>query len=133
MDFTALADQALDRFVFLGYTKIGSRLRRLWWPADPEPGAMALSFARLGATVHLLGHSEDKVRRSAGKIRGLVHNAGLIPPERTESAQGHETQLAAHVLGPHLMTQELLPLLQAAEGASVVWMSSGRDVHQRPG
>lgn len=33
--------------------------------------------------------------------------------------------LATHVLGPHLMTEELLPLLQAAGGASVVWMSSG--------
>lgn len=64
----------------------------------------------------------------AGRIpalHGLVHNAGAIPPEREESAQGHEQQLAAHVLGPHLMTAELLPLLTAAEGASVVFMSSG--------
>lgn len=61
----------------------------------------------------------------APAVHGLVHNAGLIPSERAESAQGHEVQLATHVLGPHLMTEGLLPLLMAAGGASVVWMSSG--------
>jgi dehydrogenase/reductase SDR family protein 12 len=179
MSLTSLADAVLDRSVVLGYTKIGSQLRRQWWPADPTREslagqrvvvtgatsgigeAMARSFAELDATVHLLGRNLTKVNASAGAIRaavpgaevieevcdvsdlaavrawtadfagrvpvlrGLVHNAGLIPPERTESAQGHETQLAAHVLGPHLMTQELLPLLTADGGSSVVWMSSG--------
>ncbi|MGA8257112.1 MAG: SDR family NAD(P)-dependent oxidoreductase [Nocardioides sp.] len=57
-------------------------------------------------------------------LRGLVHNAGLIPPTREVTAQGHEKQLAVHVLGPHLMTELLLPAL-AARGGSVVWMSSG--------
>lgn len=174
-----LVDAALDRSVFLGYTKVGSWLRRRWWPQGPPAGsmagkrvvvtgatsgigeAMARSFAELGATVHLLGRDPQKVAASAGGIRGalpgaqvveeicdvsdldavrawtadlrsripalhgLVHNAGSMPPQRTETAQGHETQLAAHVLGPHLMTEELLPLLRAAGGASVVWMSSG--------
>jgi NAD(P)-dependent dehydrogenase (short-subunit alcohol dehydrogenase family) len=174
-----VADTVLDRSVVLGYTKLGSQIRRLWWPADPPPlamagkrvvvtgatagigEAMAESFARLGATVHLLGRSEEKVRHSAGKIRGrvsgavvieevcdvsdldavrawtadlsaridalhgLVHNAGVMPKERTETPQGHETQLACHVLGPQLITEELLPLLRDAHGASVVFMSSG--------
>ena len=58
-------------------------------------------------------------------LHGLVHNAGAMPKERTETPQGHETQLACHVLGPHLITERLLPLLNAAEGSSVVFMSSG--------
>ncbi len=58
-------------------------------------------------------------------LHGLVHNAGAMPKERIETAQGHETQLACHVLGPQLMTEELLPLLTNAHGASVVFMSSG--------
>jgi len=179
MTLTRVLDDALDRSVVLGYTKIGSRLRRRWWPADPRPKAMAgkrvlvtgatagigeaiaRSFAELDATVHLLGRNADKVRHSAGAIRravsgamvieevcdvsdldavrswcddlsgrieelhGVVHNAGAIPKERTETPQGHETQLACHVLGPHLMTDGLLPLLRDAHGASVVFMSSG--------
>lgn len=176
---TTAADAVLDRSVVLGYTKVGSRIRRMWWPADPPAKAMAgkrvvvtgatagigeamaESFARLGATVHLLGRNEEKVRHSAGTIRGrvpgaviieevcdvsdldavrdwtadlsaridalhgLVHNAGVMPKERIETAQGHETQLACHVLGPQVMTEELLPLLKNAHGASVVFMSSG--------
>lgn len=57
-------------------------------------------------------------------LHGLVHNAGVLVAERTETAQGHEQALAVHVLGPHLMTERLLPLLGADRG-TVVWMSSG--------
>jgi len=168
---TDLIDGVMDRAPVLGYTRIGSGLRRRWWPADPEPGAMAgkrvlvtgatagiglemaRAFAALGATVHLLGRNPDKVRRCAADIEqqvpgarivgevcdvsdlaaietwaaefsarvpaldGLVHNAGLMPKERHVTPQGHELQLATHVLGPHLMTEKLLPLLRAARGA----------------
>jgi NAD(P)-dependent dehydrogenase (short-subunit alcohol dehydrogenase family) len=57
------------------------------------------------------------------ELHGLVHNAGALPPERSETAQGHELTLAVHVLGPHLMTALLADTL--APGAAVVWMSSG--------
>lgn len=57
-------------------------------------------------------------------VHGLVHNAGVMTKEREESAQGHELGLAAHVLGPHLMTELLLPLLGEGQG-TVVFMSSG--------
>lgn len=173
-------DTVLDRSLVLGYTKVGSKVRRLWWPPDPPAGAlagkrvvvtgatagiglaMAERFARLGATVHLLGRDEAKTRRCAGEIRGkgsgaqvieevcdvsdldavrswadglcsridtlhgLVHNAGVMPKERSESKQGHEIQLASHVLGPHVMTDSLYGLLRTADdGAAVVFMSSG--------
>lgn len=176
---TDLLDGAMDRALVLGYTRIGPGLRRLWWPADPEPHAlvgkrvlvtgatagiglaMARAFAELGATVHLLGRNPEKVRRCAAELReqlpgaqivgevcdvsdldavaewagefaarvpaldGLVHNAGLMPKQRLVTPQGHELQLATHILGPHLMTERLLPLLKAARGASVVFVSSG--------
>lgn len=176
---TGLLDGAMDRSLVLGYTRIGSGLRRRWWPADPEPDslvgkrvlvtgatagiglAMARAFAGLGATVHLLGRDPDKVSRCVAEITeavpgadvvgevcdvsdleavtewtadfanrvpaldGLVHNAGLMPKERITTRQGHELQLATHILGPHLITERLLPLLRAAQGASVVFVSSG--------
>ena len=176
---TGLIDGAMDRALVLGYTRIGSGLRRRWWPDDPAPDAMtgkrvvvtgatagiglemARAFARLGATVHLLGRNPEKVSRCVAAIQeevpgadvvgevcdvsdleavakwttdfanrvpaldGLVHNAGLMPKQRLESPQGHELQLATHILGPHLMTERLLPLLRAARGASVVFVSSG--------
>jgi NAD(P)-dependent dehydrogenase (short-subunit alcohol dehydrogenase family) len=176
---TGLIDGAMDRALVLGYTRIGSGLRRRWWPADPAPDAlvgkrvlvsgatagigleMARAFARLGATVHLLGRNPDKVRHCVTEITeeipgaevvgevcdvsdleavaewatgfanrvpaldGLVHNAGLMPEQRLDTPQGHELQLATHILGPHLMTERLLPLLRAARGASVVFVSSG--------
>jgi dehydrogenase/reductase SDR family protein 12 len=69
----------------------------------------------------------DDLAGRVDALRGIVHNAGVMVPERTETAQGHETALAVHVLGPHLMTERLLPLLGADpdDPGSVVWMSSG--------
>ena len=84
---TNLLDRALDRSVVLGFSKVGSALRQRWWPADPEPGAlagkrvlvtgatsgigeaMARSFADLGATVHLLGRNADKLAGVARQLR----------------------------------------------------------------
>jgi NAD(P)-dependent dehydrogenase (short-subunit alcohol dehydrogenase family) len=77
--------------------------------------------------------SLDDVRRLAGEIRDgeprldvLVHNAGALLAERTESADGHEMTFATMVLGPFLLTSELLPLLRATPGgARVIWIASG--------
>ena len=74
----------------------------------------------------------DAVRVYAGDLservdalHGLVHVAGVLPPERQESAQGHELVYATHVLGPFLLTHLLRPLLRADGDARVVWVSSG--------
>lgn len=74
----------------------------------------------------------DDVLRGAERLRTehptvdvLVHNAGVLPSSRTESAQGHELTLATHVLGPLRLTEELRPALDASGDARVVWMSSG--------
>lgn len=72
----------------------------------------------------------DDVRDLAGRmvaerllLRGIVHNAGVMPPERTESAQGHELSMSLHVLGPVLLTELLLPSLE--DGARLVLVTSG--------
>ena len=55
----------------------------------------------------------------------IVHNAGVLPDERTESADGHELTFATHVLGPWLLTTQLLPRLRKSRDARVVFVSSG--------
>lgn len=56
-------------------------------------------------------------------IDAIVHNAGAMPPERSESPQGHELTMSLHVLGPVLMTTLLAPHLAA--DARVVMVTSG--------
>lgn len=111
--------------------------------------ATATAFAGLGAAVHLVVRDTAKGERVAAGIDGdvrvsrcdvsdlddvrrfaeavaaadvLVHNAGVLPDGRTVTAQGHETTLATHVLGPLLMTELLRPLL---DGGRVIFVSSG--------
>jgi dehydrogenase/reductase SDR family member 12 len=55
----------------------------------------------------------------------LVHNAGVLPPERSHTAEGIELTFATNVLGPHLLTRLLLPALRTAERARVITVSSG--------
>ncbi|KRE42752.1 SDR family NAD(P)-dependent oxidoreductase [Knoellia sp. Soil729] len=73
----------------------------------------------------------DSVRACAAEmlaadlhLEGLVHNAGAMPPTRTESPQGHELSMSLHVLGPVLLTELLLPALEGGD-ARVVFVTSG--------
>jgi NAD(P)-dependent dehydrogenase (short-subunit alcohol dehydrogenase family) len=59
-----------------------------------------------------------------GRVDVLVHNAGAMPAERSESPQGHELTMALHVLGPVLMT-ELLGDRLSGHDARVVFVTSG--------
>ena len=65
------------------------------------------------------------------RVDVLVHNAGVLPDSRIESADGHELTLATHVLGPWLLTSALLPRLRASEDARIVFVSSGGMYTQR--
>lgn len=61
----------------------------------------------------------------------LVNNAGVLPAERTVSADGNELALATNVLGPFLLTNLLIPLLTASAPSRVVNVSSGGMYTQR--
>ena len=80
----------------------------------------------------------DDVERFATEYAGavprldvLVHNAGVLPEQRTESVQGHELTLATHVLGPLRMTDRSLPVLAASGSARVILIASGGMYTQR--
>lgn len=64
------------------------------------------------------------IRERHQAVDVVVHNAGALLNHREVSPQGIETTLAAHVVGPHLMTRLLLEPLRVARGR-VVTVSSG--------
>lgn len=55
----------------------------------------------------------------------LVNNAGVLLPERQESADGIEMTFATNVLGYFLLTELLVPRLMAAPAARVINVTSG--------
>lgn len=175
-------DWLMDKSLVLGYSKIGPKVRRLWWPPDPAPDALvgqhvlvtggsgglglaaARGMARLGATVHITGRDGERLERARDRLQrevpgavvepavadisnleatrdfartfasrvpalhALVHNAGVMPPERVTTDEGHELALATHVLGPHVLTYALAGILA---GGRVVVVTSGGAYGQR--
>jgi len=71
----------------------------------------------------------DSIRALASRfsesIDVLVHNAGVLPDQRIETADGLELTLATHVVGPFLLTRLLQRSLEKARDARVIWVSSG--------
>lgn len=150
-----------------------------WLPQDDELGgktilvtgagdgigrAAALSFARHGAEVLLLGRTEAKLEavydeivaqggqqpgiipadlaqtrhddlmalaaelsKSLAKLDGLLHNASILGDRKalaqTSAAKWHEA-MQVNVNAPFMLTQAMLPLLEQAPMASVLFTSS---------
>jgi NAD(P)-dependent dehydrogenase (short-subunit alcohol dehydrogenase family) len=64
-------------------------------------------------------------RLPVNRVDVLVHNAGLMVPERRLSPDGLEVTFATHVLGPFLLTQLLRPRLERSQDARVITVTSG--------
>lgn len=74
----------------------------------------------------------DEIRRGAAelltrheRVDALVHNAGALAPTRMLNSEGHESTVAAQVLGPFLLTSLLLDRMRASAPSRVITMSSG--------
>src|SRR3954447_737335 len=78
----------------------------------------------LGATAEFARELASEVPR----LHAVVHNAGVLPPRRTTTADGHELALATHVLGPHVLTYGLR---ESLAGGRVVLVTSGGAYGQR--
>jgi NAD(P)-dependent dehydrogenase (short-subunit alcohol dehydrogenase family) len=59
------------------------------------------------------------------RIDALLHNAGALLNSYQKTSDGYEKTFATHVLGPHVMTRTLLPILQRTGDARVITMTSG--------
>ncbi len=68
---------------------------------------------------------EAAARLASGPVDVLVHNAGALPDERIETAEGLELTFATHVVGPFLLTRLLRGSLEKSPEGRVIWVSSG--------
>jgi NAD(P)-dependent dehydrogenase (short-subunit alcohol dehydrogenase family) len=80
----------------------------------------------------------DGVRRAAGilakqleVLHVLIHNAGALSPTYEVASNGSEMTIASQLLGPFLLTNLLLPLLEHASPGKVLTVSSGGMYTQR--
>jgi NAD(P)-dependent dehydrogenase (short-subunit alcohol dehydrogenase family) len=127
--------------------------------------AAAISYATHGATVVLMGRTQEKLEavydaieslggpqpaivpinletatehdyieltniidQEFGRVDGLLHNAGLLglrTPIESYDPVTWEQVMKVNVHAPFLLTQNLMPLLQRSEDASVIFTSSG--------
>ncbi len=135
------AGSGLGKETAAALARLGGSVHLLVRHEERGRAALADVAARVpGADLHLeLCDVSDlsSVRAFAADLAGrvdrldvLVHNAGVLPPRRQESVDGHEITLATHVLGPLLLTELLRPALGAAHGR-VVLVSSGGMYSQR--
>lgn len=134
--------------------------------------AVALTYASSGATVLLLGKTQDKleavydeieqlglptpailpmdlktadfatmqatallIQREFGRLDGLLHNAGVLgaltPLEMYDPITFQEV-MQVNMTAVFMLTQALLPLLQASQAGSIIFTSSTVGHHLRP-
>jgi NAD(P)-dependent dehydrogenase (short-subunit alcohol dehydrogenase family) len=72
-----------------------------------------------------------EIRKRAPRVDRLVLNAGVLLNEHQTTEEGLERTFATNVLGGFVLTAELLPHLQAAQGARVLHVTSGGMYTQR--
>ena len=72
-----------------------------------------------------VGRLAERLLQTGHGLTGILHNAGVLTPERQRNAQAHELTFATAVIGPFAMTRALRPALEAGAPARVVFMSSG--------
>ncbi|WP_181770941.1 SDR family NAD(P)-dependent oxidoreductase [Amycolatopsis pittospori] len=123
------AKAGLGKATAIGLAKLGATVR-IAVRGDGEAARAEIERAAPAGNVvvdqcdiSLISSVRDYAKELDGEVDVLVHNAGVMPSERRETAEGNEVMLATHVLGPHLLTELLRP--KFADGARVIWVSSG--------
>ncbi|MGB0466400.1 MAG: YciK family oxidoreductase [Pontibacterium sp.] len=92
----------------------------------PQPAIVPLNLE--SATEHDYLELANKLEQEFGRLDGLLNNASLLgvrtPIESYDPVIWNQV-MQVNVTAPFMLTQTLLPLLQASEDASVVFTSSG--------
>lgn len=130
------ANSGLGKATVAGLAELGARVylvvrdeskgeQALAEVAERVPGAqLRLQRCDISSLAAVRELAADLTAREP-ELHVLVHNAGVLPGERAETAEGNEITLATHVLGPFLLTSLLLPALRAGAPSRVVMVSSG--------
>ena len=82
------------------------------------------------SSLHSILQFSSEFSATQSRLDCLVNNAGILPNERSFSADGIESTFATNTLGPYLLTRSLLPLMQKTQkqfkvAPKVVTVSSG--------
>jgi len=94
------------------------------------PGNIVVGEMDLANLASVRSYAE-RVRHSEDKLDMLINNAGIMACPETRVGNNWECQFATNHIGHFVLTNELLPLLVAANGARVVCLSSTG--HKRSG
>jgi NAD(P)-dependent dehydrogenase (short-subunit alcohol dehydrogenase family) len=91
------------------------------------PGAR-IRFERLDLTDLTQVKAFAARRRNSGEgLDLLINNAGVMGRrDRQVTRDGHERVFGTNVIGPYVLTSELMPALRRGQSPSVVWVSSSR-------
>lgn len=133
------AKTGLGKATAIGLARLGAHVRLVVrGHTEGEAAAAEIRRAAPGSRITVdecdVALMADVRRYAAGidaPVHVLVHNAGVMPRQRQETPEGHESMLATHVLGPHLLTTLLQPALTTEGPATVVFVSSGGMYGQR--
>ena len=92
----------------------------------PRPSIAVMDFATAQGDDY--AQLADSMEQEFGRLDGLLHNAGILgnrsPIEHFEVSKWLEV-MHVNLNTPFILTQTLLPLLQASDDASIVFTSSG--------
>lgn len=109
-----------------------TKLERAMDEIRTETGSSDLkSYAGDLAVVAEVRSAAAAILAGEPRIDVLVNNAGALFPERGETVDGNELSLATNLLGPFLLTNLLLPRLEASAPSRIVTVSSGGMYTQR--
>lgn len=115
-----------------------AKIKALPTTSSPEAGEIVFLYLSLD-DLTTIKPAVEKFTSAESRLDVLFNNAGISnPPKGTVSVQGHEPHLATNVLGPHLLTQLLLPTLQKTSkllppgSVRVIFTSSIADQVQAP-
>ncbi|HLN78285.1 MAG TPA: SDR family NAD(P)-dependent oxidoreductase, partial [Nocardioidaceae bacterium] len=138
------ANSGLGKATVLGAAMLGAEVRMLCRSVEKGEAAREEILAVLpDAVIHvdrcdlsdLTGVAEvgRSLAAEVPKLHALVHNAGVLPPDRAETRDGHELTFATHVLGPHMLTDALRgPLAADADGRVIFVVSGGMYTQKLP-